>query len=1160
MLHRNSFRAGLCGLIILWFTTGASAQLNASLQGTVRDTRGDPVPAAKIKVINQSTQEEKADVTNERGFYRVLKLRPDTYTVQAEKVGFKKMKIEDIVIKAEDAQPRDFTLEPGLMNFTVTVKAEPSLQSEEASIRGTITTRQARRLPQVGRNVLELAFLASGAVGYRGRSGPGNRAEFIPGVEPIVGGPNTGVVQSETQLQMSVNGGRVTSNNYTIDGTSANSANLGGATVVTPNQESVKEMVVITSNYSARYGRNTGAQVEIISQNGTNEFHSSALSNYGSPKLNAFNKFYGTPSAPRPPQRVELLERKFAGSLGGPIVKNRLFFFSSYEGLRRSNTTFADLFVETPEFRNYVRRERPGSFAARLFSVVGIEPRIVARGLQPLVAPNGKPINGQSGLSFDVGSLNRPLGQKIGATQTPDDIPDVTFARLAFPEKTKGNQYNTRVDYNRGNDQFFVSTYFTQLENLAASRSGRPFQDILFRPFNSAATLTYIRTFSPRLLNEARLNFTRLHDDEVKSLGRANLAIPELNTNGFNMTGGRDLGIPGFGGLVFGIDSGLPKVLTQNTYEIRDTLSIKRGSKNLTVGLEVRREQDNSNRRIHARPRFFFDNLLSLANDAPFFEDTADIDPATGGTPDSQRYFCTNEYAIFAQNDWKLRPNLTLNLGLRWEYQSPFTEKQGRLFNFVFGPNGLVDGKVISVERLYDPDRNNFAPRLGFAWQPKFRFLGRRFSDERTVIRGGFGISYDRLFGNLFNNARFNPPLSAGGVSLCCGTAIDPDHPGQIVYGFASPNAPLSFPANPALRGGIDPMTGGLLDPSGPQNLPGGFIRRDIPVEINGAPKKMLNSYVYNYSIEIQQKVFSKVVASLGYQGSAGHKLIRTLDLNRITPGDTFDFVKDKVQTKDANGNPVTPRLTGNPNFERILFPLPDVNSNYNALILRVTREFDRGLQFEGIYRLSKSIDTSSFGRGVQQDFPSIPQLNRGPSDFDVRHNFTLSWLWDLPLSRVFRGRSDFVSKAFEGFQINGTLTAHSGFPWTPVVFGPDNGDPNGDGILPDRPTQFFGGEIKNPSNQDFIKGIFGHSGPAVFGVFSDCNAHPQRCNNSMVRGLPGIGRNSFRGPQFRVIDLSIVKQTRLPKFLHLREEANLEIRGNFFNAFNLLNLPAFQP
>ncbi|MGI8733874.1 MAG: carboxypeptidase regulatory-like domain-containing protein [Pyrinomonadaceae bacterium] len=1178
-------RVLMSGVFLLCAVGAANAQFKAGIQGTVSDTTGGLVPDAKLTLTNTETGKAQEVTTSSEGFYRISGLAPGKYTLTTEKAGYKKSVLASVTIGAENVQGIDIILEIGEVSASVTVSEEvsPQLETENANVRGVITKEEVLRQPQVGRNPYELVRTAPGVLGDTARGGADNRASFIPGTEEVGGASNTGVFQVENQPQISANGQRVSSNNYMIDGVSVNSLGIGGAAVVTPNQESVKEVSIVTSTYSAEDGRNTGAQVKVVSQNGTNEFHGSAVFNYSSPKLNARNQFIGKFRSARDNERVNQYERKFAGSLGGPIYlprfgeggptyfsgKNRLFFFVSYEGIRRSNTTINNIFIETPEFRSYVQSVRPGSLAAQLYSLSGVAPRIVASGLLPSNVPNGTPITGQAGLSYDIGSINQPLGQKI-FTQTLDGIPDVTFASVAVPTSTKGNQANTRIDYIRGDNQFALSTYFTKLENFAGSSNGRSFEDISFTPFNSAIAFSYIRTISATMLNEARFNFTRFNDNEFEGLLNAgNLFVPRLQINGFTFVGGGfNFGVPG--SQTYGIDPGLPKKLTQNTYEFRDTLTMVRGNQAFKFGVEVRREQDNSNRTIRARPEYFFDNFLSFGNDAPFFENTFDADPRTGAPADNQRYFRTNSYGVFVQDDWKVRPNLTLNLGLRWEYQSPLTEKEGRLTNYELGPNGLIDGRVVSVDRLYDPDRNNFAPRFGFAYSPNLKFLGERFGNGRTVIRGGFGVSYDRLYTNLFSNVRFNPPFSVAGVGLCCGTANDLNGSGEIVYGFGQPSSPLVFQPNPALRSSIDPLTGGLLAGS-PTILPGGFVRRDLRVEVNGAPRDMPNAYVYSYSLEVQTQLAQSLVASIAYQGSVGHKLIRTINLNRYFPGDTFNCPfsagcrnrEDEVQEADANNNPITPRLTGNINFGRIFFPLPDVNSNYNSLILRLTRRYASGLQFDGIYRFSKSLDTVSFGRGGQQQEsdPSNPRLSYGPSDFDVKHNLIVSALYDFPL---FRNRKGALGKLLGGFQINGVLTMHSGFPFTPqqgccFLNGADDigNDTNGDGNLQDRPTQYFGGVIENPSNQDFINGIFPNGGPATFGFSTDCSNFPIGCNTSRVRGPAGIGRNSFRGPSYRSLDLSVVKQTGLPRFLG--ESANLELRANFFNVFNLLNLPPFQ-
>ena len=1174
--------------LVLFISGSALAQYGASIQGTVTDNSGAVVPGATVTVTNQETGVVVRAVTGDSGFYRVSALVPGRYSVKAEAPSFKTSVVTDISVSAEDSKGHDVILQPGAVSESVTVNADAvTLQTENGSVTGSITAQDVERLPQVGRNPYELLRLAPGIVGDNARAGTGNAATFIPGTEHLGGASSQGIFQTENQPQISANGQRVSSNNYEIDGVSVNSLGLGGSAVVTPSEESVREIKVVTSSYSAEDSRNVGAQIKVISQNGTNALHGSGVILFDDKGLNAFNKYYGPQSiAPslqtcqdntqiftrQCPERVDTKQRLFGASLGGPIFKNKLFFFFSYEGLRQNNATFANEWIETPEFRDYIHQVRPGSLADELFSFPGVAPRIISAGLTPPSPPFGNPIQGQLGLSYDVGSLNGvAIGQKVPGCPLPclvlgppffDGIPDVTYANVALPSATSGNQYHFRLDYNQSSkDQFGVSGYISRLNNVGTFGSGRPFQDHPFTPDNNATMVTWIHTFGATLLNEARLNFTRFHDDELSGISK-NLHFPQLDTNGFNFAGGAGLGLPGGGGLQYGADFAVPKVLVQNTFEFRDILSKQIGNKVWKFGFQIIREQDNSLRRQHARPDFAFDNILSLANDAPFFENSADINPLTGGTPNSRFYFRDTSYNFFVQNDWKVRPNLTLNLGVRYEYTTPVSEKNGHLSNYIPGPNGIIDGHVAPVSQLYEPDRNNFAPRIGFAYTP-YR------SDSKMVFRGGFGVGYDRQFLNLFTNARFNPPFAAAGIGLCC------DAGGGILYSFSNPNDPLSYPPNPALESGLDPVTGGLLAPA-PVTLPGGFVRNDQYIEVDGSPKHLPVTYVYNYSLEMEYQLLSRLFLSLSYQGSAGHKLIRTIDMNRFTPGDSFNCTgcannKDMVQEADVNGNPVTPRLTGNPNFDRIFFPLPDVNANYNSLLLHVRKVYSHGFQMDGTYRWSKSLDTASFGRGAQQPDPSQQTLDYGPSDFDVRHQFVLVGLWDLP---IFTGQKGFLGKALGGWQINGVLTVHSGFPWTPeqgcCFFGTPGGvanDINGDGIGNDFPTQWDGQGGTASSNQSFINGVFPKNTSHPLGGFDyfniapggDCPDFPANCITARKRGNSGIGRNSFRGPMYRQIDMTLGKHTRLPGFMHLGEAAALDLRANFFNILNTLNLPSFQ-
>jgi hypothetical protein len=1087
----------VCTLPALGVT--AEAQFKASIQGTVRDSAGAVVSGVTVTAISVETSKTQQAVTSDEGFYRIDGLAPGAYNVVAELSGFKKKTIENIALHAEGAQAVNITLEAGQVSESVTVSATTAeaaqIHTENANVGRAITTREILRIPQNGRDPYELVRMTPGVFGNGARGGAGQAVNLPNTTGP--GGSNSSIFQVENQVPISANGQRVSANNFQIDGVSVNSLEHGGAAVVTPNQESVKEIQVLASTYSAEDGRNTGAQIKVVSQNGTNEFHGSALFKYNDPDLNAFNKFGGVTGDPlknAPPVRVNQLFRQFAGSLGGPIIKNKLFFFFSYEGLRNNTTNTADAWVETPEFRQLVINNRAGGVTAKVFASQGIEPRIEA------FLPSDCSIFGndparcrvvQGGL--DIGSLTGATGQYVSLGNPTgggfDGVPDIQFVRLAVPSSLRPNQYNTRIDFNRSADQFAVSTYFTTHNDFSADAGGksRPMADLNVKPLSSAATVTWIRTISSSMLNEARANFTRFTFDQVSTNQDVNFGIPRIEVEG----------LP-FDRIRFGANRSetTPAKFAENTFEVRDTLSKILGVHSLRIGVEIRKEQNNNSLVGGARPLYSFVGLFNLANGTPIFE-AINADPRTGLPADAQRYFRTSTYAGFVQDDWKIRPNLTLNIGLRYEYFTPLRETQDRIANLSFPAGSLATASIVTSDELFKPDRNNFAPRVGFAWSPNAL-------EEKLVVRGGFGISYNRTPQVLFGNTRGNPPFFAR-FNTCCGTAATdfgtPFVGGKIAYVLGATQSPFSYPINPALAQGIDPATGGV---------------RDNTVEIWATSPSFPNAYVYNFSLDTEYQLPYNLIASLGYQGSSSHKLIRIVDETLILPA--------------------------NPRFNPVFFLTPDVNANYHAMLFRVSRSLAQGFRIDSVYRWSKSIDTLSFegpGAVTNQTNPGDLSSERGPSDFDVRHLYNLSGTWDLP---IFRTRTDWVGRLLGGWQINGIWTRHSGLPWTPKIF-KDLRQPSGKFFGPIRPTRYFGGALDDSSDNAFTR--VGGNFPGGGATFFDIN----------TVGPPGIGRNSFRGPKYSAIDLSFVKQTRFGRIRGLGEGANLELRVNMFNAFNQLNL-----
>jgi len=587
---------------------------------------------------------------------------------------------------------------------------------------------------------------------------------------------------------------------------------------------------------------------------------------------------------------------------------------------------------------------------------------------------------------------------------------------------------------------------------------------------NSAVTVIYNRILSPAMLNEARVNFTGWSVDDVRSSKDTDFGIPLADLNSYN-SGSIHFGRGYWDNLSVPPWETAPAVSSERSFELRDIVTRNLGQHSLKIGGEMRWEQDNSHPAV--RPSYLFSSLFDFANDAPG-GGLIQVDARTGLPTDSERHFRTSSYGLFVQDDWKPRANLTINLGLRYEYFAPLTERDGRLMNLELGPTGAGASRLVSGNPFYDPDRNNLAPRVGAAWSPQ------RFSN-RLVVRGGFGISYDRIPLGLLTNAQTNPPASAF-VASCCA---------PIPYVRGSDRSPFSFGH---LTAAIDSRTGRPAT-----GYWGNFW---------GAPADFPNPYVYRYSLEGQYHLALRLVASAGYAGQAGRKLVRVVDYRSAR-------IEDNITIDTAH------------------FLTPDARAHGHAMELRLTREFSGNVGIQASYRLSKSVDTFSnefanefAGSTARNLFDS--QSGGGPADSDARHAFVLAGIWDLPF---LRGRSDALGRIAGGWHVSGILTAHSGFPWTPVI---ERDEQSPTFRAPSRQLQQG---IADPSNSDFIHGIFPGAGPDYF-ITDD--------------GQPVLGRNFQRGPRYLSADLTLGKSTRLAG------RTDLDFRANVFNLFNTLNLTPF--
>lgn len=1107
-------------IIITFAATSASAQFRAGIQGVVTDTGGGTVGGATVTLTNKETNQSETTKTSDGGFYRFSGLGPGLYSLTVEQQGFKKKVVDEVRVEAETVKGTDIQIEAGVISETVTVVAENTgLQTEDPNIRKTISTEEVLQLPQVGRDPYELARLAPGVFGSGARDAGGGSVRFPNSQGP--GGSANSIFATENVQPISANGQRSSANNYQIDGVSVNSQTWGGA-VITPTQESVKEVQVTSSTYSAEDGRNSGAQIKVVSQNGTNTFHGSAFFKLNDPSLNAFN------TMPRfvngidtgGPKRVERKYKSFGGSLGGPIIKNRLFLFFAYEGMRENTNNTYRALIDTAAFRSGIIAARPNTLISKILSAPGIEPRVVEI-LTPTcsglfvtcnVVGNGMDV-GSVGLSygqyFDQFNSRDAMGNIIAAPSVGgglDGIADFQWATLVNPYRFQGNQYNTRIDYQiTQKDSLAVSTYFVPFNQTAASTDfqSRPQSDVISKRFSFEVGIIYRRAVSAMMTNEARFNVTRWGFDEVASNPDALLGLPMVRIEGM----GGDQQRYGF---PRGINT--PGVINEKQFDISDTLTYVVGNQVLKFGGQYRRDL-NSNAEVGgARPEFSFYRPWNFANGAPIFEAiTATLDgtPTTNGIK-----FKTSEIAFFAQDDWKFRPNLTLNLGLRWSMYTPITATNGVLGNLQLGPDGgLANAKIVASKELYDKDWNNFGPQLGFAWNPKWL-------DNKLVIRGGGGIGYDRLGNNVLAAARRNPPNGAL-FGICCATsAVDnsingwtqpPFVNGQIAFVASSDGTIFGYPRNPLLGGG-----------TGSNGLP---IAGSV--EIWGTERRLPTASVYRYSLEGQYELPMKMVATLGYQGSQGRNFVR---INRVAI--------------------VAPNL--NPNLSAVYFAAPDVNSSYNAMIARLQGRLLKQFSFDTNYRWSKSIDTSSYegaSGNADQTYPIDQKEERGPSDFDVTHSFVASGIWDLP---IFRDQKNWTGKILGGWRVSGITTWNGGFPWTPLAFGCLNGSTsNSAGFCDPRPTSYSGLQPASNSNDNFLRtnGIFGVPGTQVFSFVPA---------STSILTRPGIGRNRFRGPRYFSLDMALAKKFGFGNWGFLGENANVDVRFNFFNILNNLNLAPF--
>ncbi|HLH17224.1 MAG TPA: TonB-dependent receptor [Bryobacteraceae bacterium] len=1082
-------RLALCGLL---FAAAALAQYRAGIQGVISDATGGAVPDATIKLTSKETNIVRTTKSNETGAYAIAALPPGAYSMSVEKTGFATKTIDEVVVNGEQVQSLNVTMAVGETTTSVTVSeaAVPLLNTEDAVISGTITKREVENLPSFGRDPFQLARLAPGVFGDGAISNSGGTTS-MPGVNRPSAGAVNSIFFIENGPQVIANGTRQVSNNIQVDGVGVSSLAWAGSAVITPNEESIKEVQVVANNYSAENGRNSGAQILVISQNGTNEYHGSGFFKWHRPGLDAYQRWNG-PGNPSPVRRDQNRFNQFGGSVGGPIRKNKLFAFFSYEGLRNSSYNQSTVWFETDQFRNTAGPQ--GSLARKILSFPGQTPLIVAP--SPLSCaqvglPSTQCHDAPGGL--DLGSpLTTPLGTgdpTFGQPGTPygigngfDGVADVQRGIVQTPGRTINAQYNGRLDYHP-DDKDMVAFSIYEVPTVAYSINGpaRSLNQWVSDRMSRSWTGIWNRTFSPSLVNEARLGLSGWAFDETKSNPQEPWGLPITNFDGAGPVAVQRFGAAG------------PGVFDQGTWNGKDTLSKVWGRHFLKMGGEYSRGHFLDDSAGSARPTFNFRNLWSFANDAPY-QESGTFNPVTGQPTDNQKHLHADILAFFVQDDWKVRPNLTLNLGLRYEYYSPLKANANVISNAVLGQGAaaLTNMTLKVGDTLNSTDWKNFGPQLGFSWNPtQFK--------SKLVLRGGFGIGFNVQQLATLTNGRGNPPWV---TSLTLN--------GSNIY-YAVPSNPdqfFGYPANPAAIQTFDPTTG--LPASG------------APVTLNAFPSDMPTPTTYRYSMEAQYEVAHNWLASVAYQGSQTRNYQRQRELNVI----------------------YYPNL--NPRVNRLYWFSNDAAAHYNALLTEIQHRFSSQFTIDAQYRFSRNTDQGS------QDYYTDPypydiKYSNGPSDFDVTHDFKV---WGVYTPRIFKGSSQFLHKVADGWALSGIMDTHSGFPWTPTYSntGCNVVYPNS-GYCTLRPAAYLGGAQSDFSNAAFMRpnGDFPNGALSYFTVpaWPATGAPPP----------PGVGRNSFRGPHYFGLDATLGKSFGIPNSRVFGENARLNLELAAYNVLNKLNL-----
>ncbi|HXM21963.1 MAG TPA: TonB-dependent receptor [Terriglobales bacterium] len=1074
-------------IIGVLLSVSASGQVaGATLSGTIKDSSGAVVPQATVVIKNVATGVTTQLATNPDGFYTAANLLPGDYEVTISARGFNTERRTGISLTVGAQQVFDLALHVGsATKEVIVVTAEaPAVQLSSSDISAVVNATTVRELPLNGRSWTDLAELQPGV----------NAIQTQPSFASGTDRGNRGFGQ-----QLTISGARPQQNNYRLDGVSLNDyANgapgsvLGGSLGV----DAIQEFSVLTSNYSAEYGKTSGGVVNAITRSGTNQFHGSGYEFLRNSALDARNFFDG---ATIPPFK----RNQFGGAIGGPIFKNRTFFFADYEGIRQSKGITTLTFVPSQNARNGLLCSLPQ----------GADPSSPCTTTQLLPGPktdaNGVDLAAKAYFPF----YHLPNGPIIGN----GDTGEYTFAGQQIVNE---NFVTTRVDHRISEKDSLFGTYMFDKTPYSSpdGLNNVEFTTLTARQFVSVEET---HMFAPGFVNSIRIggNHEAVNNNQSLKAINPDAARTDLGVGG-SAFAGRDApqvligSVTDFTG---GVGGSPTYFFHWNSLQLYDDAFFTKGKHSVKFGGTVERMMLNVVADTDPNGIWRFANLHDfLINNPSKFQ---------GGIAStlSPRNLRQTLFGLYVQDDWRWQPNLTLNLGLRYEMSSVPTETAGKLANL----RNLSDAAPhLGSPFFSNPTLKDLEPRVGFAWDP----LG----NGKTAVRGGFGM-FDVQ------------PLPYQFILLTTQAAP--------FFSYTSINSP-----------------GQGTFFSGIKSFPNNTLRSTY-VDSNAR-----RNYVMQWNLNVQQEITPTLAAMVAYVGSRGvHQPFRVDEADLVLPTKTpYGYLWPQV---DAAGNLTTgpnagnPPSTLNPNFGSIRGMFYVGRSYYNALEAQLAKRMSHGFQVQGTFTWSKSVDTSSasvagdsFGNSISSLPWFDPRLSRGLSDFNVGRTFVLNGTWEVPSPKSLYAPAQW---ALSGWELGLIFTASDGVPFTPT-FGTGS-DPLGslssdDWDVPNRLGGSGCNTLTNPGNpNNYIKtNCFAVptaptlGGPAEQMAFWKANCDPAPpsvggpvpfplCFN--LRG--NAGRNILIGPGLTELDFSVFKNNHIKS---ISERFNVQFRAEIFNILNHAN------